>query len=96
MGVGIELSPGQARILARAMLTESDQLTIGQAQFLVELDLPVDDFARMNQLAEKASEGTLTTEESDEVADYMQAGNLLEELKSRARKALRDAGLEAC
>jgi hypothetical protein len=96
MSVGTELSPGQARILARAMLAESDQLTIGQAQYLVELDLPVDDFARMNQLAEKASEGNLTTEETGEVEDYMQVGNLLEELKSRARKTLRDAGLDTC
>ena len=96
MSVGTELKPGQAIILARALLSDSDQLSVGQSQFLVELKLRDDDFARMNELADKVSNGALTPVESEEVSDYLQVGNLLEELKSRARKTLRDAGLDAC
>lgn len=96
MSVGTELNPGQAIILARALLSESEELSVGQSQFLVELKLRDDDFDRMNALADKAAEGDLTQQEADEVADYLQVGNLLEELKSRARKTLRDAGLDAC
>ena len=92
MSIGTELSPGQAIILARALLSESDQLSVGQSRLLVELTLRDDDFARMNELAARASDGVLTQEEGERVADYLQVGNLLEELKSRARKTLRDAG----
>lgn len=94
MSIGTELSPNQAVILARALLSEIDSLTVGQAQFLAEFKLSDEDFERMNELSERASEGKLTAKDANEAKDFMQVGNLLEELKSRARRILRDAGLE--
>ena len=46
------------------------------------------DVARMNELAEKAREGTLGDDEELEIESYLSAARLLEILKLRARASL--------
>jgi hypothetical protein len=47
---------------------------------------------RVNVLSEKAQKGALTSDEQDELDEYIRVGTLLGILQSKARQALRKAG----
>ena len=59
------------------------------AAFLLRLNLPEDDHARLHGLAAKAQDGTLTADERGEYQDYLRVGHLLAILQSKARVARR-------
>jgi hypothetical protein len=47
----------------------------------------------MAQLSAKAATGTLTSDEREELAEYLRVADLLALLQSRARNSLKRAGL---
>ena len=75
----------------RLLEPAGEVLTVQAARFFLRLEFNPDDHARMQQLAEKASEGALTSAEQDEIATYERVGNLLALLKSKARQRLKKA-----
>ncbi len=61
------------------------------ARYLLNLRFPQDDLDRMQELAEKAREGTLTIEEHIEMDNYERVGHVLSLMKAKARKSLRQS-----
>jgi hypothetical protein len=59
------------------------------ACYLLRLDFPAADHARMDELNAKANAGTLTPGERSELDEYVRVGHRLALLQSRARAALR-------
>jgi uncharacterized protein YnzC (UPF0291/DUF896 family) len=59
-----------------------------QARYFLRLKFPPRDVRRMNALSAKARAGTLTSEEDEELENYVRIGHLLGILQSRARQAL--------
>ena len=63
------------------------------ARKLLRLRLDSSHHERVAVLSAKAREGTLTPAERDELDEYLHVADLLAILQSRARRALKDAGL---
>jgi hypothetical protein len=70
------------------MKTQKTQLSREAAEYLLSFEVPESDRRRMDQLAEHSEAGTLTEEERAEFEAYLQGGNLLAVMQSRARIAL--------
>jgi hypothetical protein len=85
------LADTDAQILVRIVSPEAPALSAEGAKELLALDFPNEDRQRMNQLASKAREGTLTPDEQSECESYERIGHFLSLLHSRARIALRHA-----
>jgi uncharacterized protein YnzC (UPF0291/DUF896 family) len=60
------------------------------ARKIVALAFEESDVRRMNELAEKSRDGTLTEDERDELAEYLRTGDVLALMQSRARRVLND------
>jgi hypothetical protein len=58
------------------------------ARFLVGLELCPSDRELLNQLAEKARQGTLSSTEERDLEEFRRVGRLVEVLKLKARKSL--------
>lgn len=80
-----------AAIWERVLLPAKEDLSIEEARYFLRLRFPPRDVRRMNSLAMKARDGTLTQAEDEELEDYIQVGHLLGILQSRARQALKQA-----
>ncbi|MBC7784633.1 MAG: hypothetical protein H7144_12415 [Burkholderiales bacterium] len=65
------------------------------ARFFVEMKLSEVALARISELGEKATQGALTSEESDELATFVTLGDLLAVLKLRASSTLSERGSAA-
>jgi hypothetical protein len=83
----------EAEILARAIQPGDAGLSEDAARSLLGMKLSDTDRDRVNQLAAKAREGTLTAEERLELDDHERVAALLELLQSKARLSLKQAGL---
>jgi hypothetical protein len=59
------------------------------AQKIVDLRLDPELNARIEFLAEKANEGTLTAAEDDEYKDYVESGDMIALLQAKARRFLK-------
>lgn len=59
------------------------------AERIASLRLDSDLVARIELLAQKANEGTLTPEEDDEYKDYVEGGDMLALLQAKARRFLK-------
>ena len=81
----------EAEILSRVIAPEAPTLPPDAAKILLSFDFPKDDRDRMEQLAEKACEGTLTPEEQAEIDCYERVGHFLSLLRSKARISLKHA-----
>lgn len=79
----------EAAILGRLLGPSNPTLSAAAAQALLDLDFPQDDRVRMDLLAAKAREGTLTAAEQSEIESYGWIGTFLSVLRSRARMALK-------
>ena len=60
------------------------------ARSVVALAFDESDVRRMNELADKNRDGTLTDEERAELAAYVRTGDVLALMQSRARRVLDD------
>jgi hypothetical protein len=82
------LSTIESAILTRVVLPDAATLTPGVAQSVLSMEFTAADRRRMNELSEKAQEGTLTNDEQTELDSYERVGHFLSLLKSKARRSL--------
>ena len=78
----------ETAILSRIVCPEGEPLSREAAQWILQIRFPANDLNRVSALKEKATEGTLTADEDQELEHYMHVGRLLELMKSRARQRL--------
>jgi hypothetical protein len=76
-------------IFARLIKTERGDLGRELARYVLTLGFDAEDQARMCELAEKNQEGSLASEDRQELENYVKAGHLLALLHSKARRSLR-------
>jgi hypothetical protein len=84
----------EAVILSRVIEPEKPNMSPEAARALLELDFGAEDRSRMNELAAKARQGALSADEGQELDNYLGVGHLLALMQSKARRSLREAGLE--
>jgi len=84
----------EAEILSRIIAPVKSELPVHTAEMILALEFPREDRERMDQLAEKAREGTLTLEEQLEIDAYERVGSFLSLLRSKARNSLERAHRE--
>jgi hypothetical protein len=80
-----------AAILSRLIEPEIENLPPEVARYLLSLDFCRSDRNRMNKLAAKARQGTLTPAERHEAESYERIGHLVALWRSKARKSLKTA-----
>ncbi|MBI4602346.1 MAG: hypothetical protein HY721_10340 [Planctomycetes bacterium] len=81
--------PSEVDILSRIIAPEAPGFPASLAAQILSLDFGGDDRSRMEELAAKARDGILTTEERVEMENYMRVGHFLSLLKSKARVTLK-------
>jgi hypothetical protein len=81
----------EVAIWDRLLDSSAQELTPDAAHYFLRLDFREADHARMEELAQRAQDGSLSGEERSEYEEYLRAGNLLALMQSRARMALRSA-----
>ena len=84
-----------AAILRRLIGPDSHDLAPEAARSILELDFPATDHERVGDLSHKASEGTLTSEEREELDEYLRVADLLALLQSKARGSLKRANIRS-
>ena len=82
------LRPDHTSILDRVLEPITDCLTPDVAAKLVALRADTETQARVDELADKANEGTLSTEERTEYDRYREAFHFVTILQAKARKLL--------
>jgi hypothetical protein len=81
----------EAAILARIIQTDEQDLTQDAARYLLSMRLPLADEDRVNELSEKARQGTLTEPERQELDSYLHIGSLLAVVQATGRRLLKQA-----
>jgi hypothetical protein len=89
MSAVTEAVPSEADILSRVMRPDHGTWSRAAAEAILEFAFPDEDVQRMNALAAKAREGSLSNGEEAELENYRHAGRLLELLQSKARLSLK-------
>jgi hypothetical protein len=84
-----ELPTKEAAIIARLDILDHPSLSPDAAEGILAVGFSQDDKDRMNPLAAKARDGTLTPDEYAEAEAYSRIGSLLGILKSKARQSLK-------
>src|SRR5262249_34264635 len=79
----------EAAIWSRLVESDRPQFSPEAARHILEIDFAPKDRDRMNALAAKAREGTLSPQEDEELTSYIHVGHLLGILKSKARQSLK-------
>ena len=79
-------------IFARLIQAREEDLSAEDARYLMSFRFDENDVARVNELSEMASLGTLSPEDEAELDSYIHVGNLLAIMQSNARRALVESG----
>ena len=79
----------EVAILARVLSNGQDPLPPEWARQLLTLGFSTSDEARMNDLAKRNAQGSLSQAEKEELLGYAKAGCVLGILQSKARRALK-------
>jgi hypothetical protein len=87
MSIAVEMS--EAAILSRIIRPDTGKWSREAAESILEFDFPPADVRRMNSLAAKARQGTLSQKEETQLENYRGVGRLLELLQSKARLSLK-------
>lgn len=82
-------APSDVAILARVIEHSSKALSVEAARAVLGWDFSEGDRLRMDELAEKARHGELTTGEQSEIDSFDRVGQVLAILQSKARATLR-------
>lgn len=82
------MSMVEAEILTRVIAPEDPSLEKKAAEAILALGFKSPDRRRMDELAAKAREGTLSDEERAEADSYERIGHFVSLLKSKARRSL--------
>ena len=77
----------EAAIWAR-LLQAKESRSREVAEYLLSIEFEEGDRERMNLLAERAREGSLTPEETAELDSYLHVGSLLSIVQAKARRLL--------
>jgi hypothetical protein len=85
-------SAGAALLDQLAALT-AHSISPETARILLELRFHGSHHERFNQLSTKAQEDSLSPSEQEELDDYIRTADVLAVIQSRARQALRNAGI---
>jgi hypothetical protein len=88
MNQTVRSKTSELAIFGRLIKADKGNLPRELARYVLTLGFGEEDQARMRELAEKNQGGALSTEEQDELRNYIQAGHLLALLHSKARKSL--------
>ncbi len=78
----------EAKLWARLIDSQPDDLTPEAAKYFLRLVFTEEDQTRMQRLADRSDEGTLTETEAREFDTYLHIGNLLAVMQSKARLVL--------
>ncbi len=89
--MGSVMTTNEAAILSRVIAPGEPNLPSETAKIILTFDFGKEDRERMNQLAEKARDGTLIAEEQAEIDCYERVGHFLSLLRSKARTSLKRA-----
>ena len=81
----------QGEILLRLIDPSKADLSADAARSFLKLDFSEEDCRHMDDLAEKARQGALSTAEEAEIENYERVNSLLGILKSKARQSLEKA-----
>lgn len=92
MSAAAPFGTGEAAILSRLIRPERADLSPEAARSLLKLDFDDLDRTRMHELAGKAQDGMLSSAEEAELENYRRIGRLLDLMRSKARRSLKDAG----
>jgi len=79
----------EAAILSRVIRPESGTWSRAAAESILDFGFPPVDVRRMNLLAAKARQGSLSAAQEAELENYRDVGRLLELLQSKARLSLK-------
>ena len=79
-------------ILNRLINPEAENLSPEAARSLLQLDFPEADHQRMSELSLKAQSAEFSTEEREELEEYIRVADLLAVLQSKARRSLQRLG----
>ena len=80
-------------ILGRIIHPQSGDLAPAAVQYLLELEFDAEDDRRMEELAAKVRNGSLSDSEEEEINDYERAGQLLGMLHAKAKLSLKRSDL---
>lgn len=83
-------STNQTEILSRSFDLHGDRMSPDAAQFIMSIELDEQDRQRLDELAEKARQGSLSEAEETDLEEYRRAGRLMEMMKLKARMVLKD------
>jgi hypothetical protein len=78
----------EAAIFRRILEPEKPMLSPDAARSILALDFAPVDRERMNFLAARARAGALTSDEDEELENYLLVGDLLAIMQSKARRSL--------
>ncbi len=84
-----------AAIVGRLIKPDHRDFSPEAAREILSIQLSPEDQAHMRELSRKAQEGTLTPIEQGEVESYRRVGYWLGILWSKARRSLKQAGMDA-
>lgn len=84
----------EAATFSRIFQSEKPNLSPEVARSILAIAFSEKDRTRMNFLSEKARQGKLSRREDEELERYIQCGNLLAIMHSKARRFLRNWGAE--
>jgi hypothetical protein len=76
-------------IFARLIKMDNGDLACELARYNLTLGFDAEDQARMGELAERNQEGTLASEEKEELQNYVEDGHMLALFHSKARRSLK-------
>jgi hypothetical protein len=76
-------------IFARLIKADKGDMSRQLARFILTLGFDDEDQDRMRDLAERNQKGSLSSEDYEELDNYVKAGHLLALLQSKARKSLK-------
>jgi hypothetical protein len=79
----------EAAIFGRLLDNAQGEMSAALARYVLKLGFGAGDQARMRDLAARNQEGSLSSEEHEELMNYVRAGHLLALLHSKARKSLK-------
>jgi hypothetical protein len=81
----------EATIWARLIESQLEHLTPDAARYLLRFRFTEDDQTRLQELADRSQDGTLSEEEGREFDSYLHISNLLAVMQSKARQVLNDS-----
>jgi len=92
MSTATKRAPNEMAILRRVVDRKYSELSEAAARAIVRLDFDKTDRRRMNDLAARNRAGTISAIEVKELDSFIQVGQILGILKSKARQALKANG----